>query len=291
VLASGGFQANAAMRVEHLGRFAEGLILRGSRHDTGDGIRMALDIGAQAAGQWGDYHSAVIDARSPKTECGVTGLYNFQMGIIVDGQGRRFLDEGEDFRDNTYVKFSKAMIEQAAGTAFCVFDQQMVRRPEFQRAWYPVAPPIEASTIEELASALGIAPEALERTVREFNAAVEPGELDLDRLDGKGTRGISPAKSNWAMALIEPPFVAVPVTGGITFTFGGLKSDARARVLDTDGRAIEGLYAAGELVGELYYYNYPGATSVLRGAVFGRIAGREAGAIALDHKGTKTRSV
>ena len=144
VLASGGFQANVAMRVEHLGQFADGLILRGSRHDTGDGIRMALEIGAQAAGQWEDYHSAVIDARSPKVECGVTGLYNFQMGIIVDGKGKRFLDEGEDFRDNTYVKFSKAMIDEAAGKAFCVFDQQMVQRPEFQRAWYPVEPPIEA---------------------------------------------------------------------------------------------------------------------------------------------------
>ncbi|MDP3767195.1 MAG: FAD-dependent oxidoreductase, partial [Dehalococcoidia bacterium] len=113
VLASGGFQANVAMRVAHLGRFADALILRGSRHDTGDGIDMALAVGAQPAGQWGDYHSAVIDARSPRTECGVTALYNFQMGIIVDGQGRRFLDEGEDFRDNTYVKFGKAIVEQA----------------------------------------------------------------------------------------------------------------------------------------------------------------------------------
>ena len=277
VLASGGFQANAAMRVEHLGQFAEGLILRGSRYDTGDGIRMALDIGAQAAGQWEDYHSAVIDARSPKVECGVTGLYNFQMGIIVDGQGKRFLDEGEDFRDNTYVKFSKAMIDEAAGTAFCVFDQQMVRRPEFQRAWYPVEPPIEAMTIEGLAAAIGVPPDGLARTVAGFNESVQPGELDLDRLDGKRTEGVSPEKTNWAMPLVEPPFVAVPVTGGITFTFGGLKTDARARVLDTAGRVIEGLYAAGELVGELYYYNYPGATSVLRGAVFGRIAGAEAG--------------
>ena len=276
VLATGGFQANVAMRVAHLGRFADGLILRGSRYDTGDGIQMALDIGAQAAGQWGDYHSAVIDARSPRTECGVTALYNFQMGIIVDAQGRRFLDEGEDFRDNTYVKFGKAIIEQADGLAFCLFDQQAYRRPEFQRAWYPVAPPVISQTLEELAAALGIAPDGLARTVREYNGAVQPGELDLDRLDGKGTRGLSPPKSNWALPIEEPPFVGVPVTGGITFTFGGLKVDGRARVYDTAGRVIEGLYAAGELMGEVYYYNYPGATSVLRGAVFGRIAGRDA---------------
>lgn len=114
--------------------------------------------------------------------------------------------------------------------------------------------------------------------MRAFNAAVQPGELDLDRLDGKAATGITPPKSNWALALEEPPFVAVPVTGGITFTFGGLKVDRAARVIDTAGRPIAGLYAAGELIGGLFYYNYPGATSVLRGAVFGRIAGREAAA-------------
>ena len=276
VLASGGFQANVQMRVAHLGRYADSLILRGSRHDTGDGITMALAAGAQAAGQWGDYHSAVIDARSPKTECGVTALYNFQMGIIVDAQGRRFLDEGEDYRDNTYVTFGKAIVEQADGLAFCIFDQQTFRRPEFQRAWYPVEPPIVAVALEDLATLLGIPPAGLVRTIAEYNASVQPGEFDLDRLDGKGTRGLTPPKSNWALPLIEAPFVAVPVTGGITFTFGGLKVDAQARVIDTAGRAIEGLYAAGELIGEVFYYNYPGATSVLRGAVFGRIAGREA---------------
>ena len=152
----------------------------------------------------------------------------------------------------------------------------MYGRPEFDRAWRPVGPPTTADTIEELAVALGVPPQALADTVREFNAAVQPGELDLDRLDGKSTRGITPPKSNWALPLEAPPFVAVPVTGGITFTFGGLKVDGCARVLDTAGRLIEGLYAAGEMIGELFYYNYPGATSVLRGAVFGRIAGRDA---------------
>jgi tricarballylate dehydrogenase len=165
VLACGGFQANVQMRVAHLGRYADSLILRGSRHDTGDGISMALAIGAQAAGQWGDYHSAVIDARSPKTECGVTALYNFQMGIMVNGQGERFLDEGEDYRDNTYVKFGKAIVEQADGVAFCMFDQQTYRRPEFQRAWYPVAPPIVAATLDVLAAELGVPAANLRRTV------------------------------------------------------------------------------------------------------------------------------
>ena len=276
ILACGGFQANVQMRVAYLGRYADSLILRGSRFNTGDGIRMALDIGAQAAGQWGDYHSAVIDARSPKVECGVTALYNFQMGIIVDGQGKRFLDEGEDFRDHTYVKFGKAIIEQADGVAFCIFDQQMVQREEFARAWRPVGPPIEATSVRDLAMALSISPEQLVQTVDDYNAAVQEGDFDLDKLDGKHTEGVTPPKSNWAMRLEEPPFVAIPVTGGITFTFGGLKVDSSARVIDVAERPIAGLYAAGEPMGEIFYHNYPGASSVIRGAVFGRIAGRGA---------------
>lgn len=276
ILATGGFQANIQMRVAYIGRFADSLILRGSRYNTGEGILMALDIGAKPAGQWGDYHSAVLDARSPKEECGVTALYNYQMGIIVDQSGRRFLDEGEDFRDNTYVKFSKYIIEHADGLAFSVFDERMVSRPEFHRAWRPVGEPYQAGTLEELAKILRIPAPAFEQTVKEFNAAVQPGELDLDRLDNKHTEGIAPAKSNWAMTLDTPPYTAVPVTGGITFTFGGLKTSAQGQVINTSGQVIPGLYAAGEPMGEIYYYNYPGATSVIRGAVFGRIAGRHA---------------
>jgi len=276
VLACGGFQANPALRVAYLGRFADALILRGSRYNTGEGIMMALAAGAAPAGQWGEYHSAVLDARSPRVECGVTALYNYQMGIFVNREGRRFLDEGEDFRDHTYVKFSKYIVEQAGGTAWCIFDQRAYQREEFARAWRPVGPPYVGETVRELAEAIGVPPANLEETIERFNAAVQPGEYDLDRLDGKRTVGITPPKSNWAMPLDQPPYLAIPVTGGITFTFGGLKCDTRARVLDTSGRPIPGLYAAGELMGEFFYDNYPGATSVIRGAVFGRIAGREA---------------
>ncbi len=276
ILATGGFQANVQMRVAHMGRFADSLILRGSRYNTGEGILMALGIGAKPAGQWGDYHSAVLDARSPKEECGVTALYNYQMGIIVDQNGKRFLDEGEDYRDNTYVKFSKYIIDHADGLAFSIFDDKMVSRPEFHRAWRPVGEPYQADTLEELAGKLGILPAALVQTVKEFNTAVQPGELDLDRLDGKHTEGITPPKSNWAMPMDTPPFTAVPVSGGITFTFGGLKTNGNGQVLNTSEKVIPGLYTAGEPIGEIYYYNYPGATSVIRGAVFGRIAGKHA---------------
>ena len=276
VLACGGFQANVEMRVRYLGRFADSLILRGSRYNTGEGLRMAIDAGAQPAGQWGDYHSAVLDARSPKIECGVTALYNYQMGIFVDRSGRRFLDEGEDFRDHTYVKFSKYIVEQAGGEAWCLFDQKAYQREEFARAWRPVGPPFEGATLKELAERMDLPAEDLMDTVANFNAAVQPGTYDLDRLDGKRTAGITPPKSNWALPLDSPPYIAIPVTGGITFTFGGLRCDTNARVFDTRGKVMDGLYAAGEPMGEIFYYNYPGASSVIRGAVFGRIAGAHA---------------
>ena len=206
----------------------------------------------------------------------MTALYNYQMGIFVDRHGRRFLDEGEDFRDHTYVRFSKHIVEQAGGEAWCVFDQQAYQREEFARAWRPVGPPFVADSLKDLATLIDVPAEDLLETVAEFNAAVQPGEYDLDRLDGKATRGITPPKSNWALPLDHPPYVAIPVTGGITFTFGGLKCDTSARVIDTRGHVLDGLYAAGEPMGEFFYYNYPGASSVIRGAVFGRIAGNHA---------------
>ena len=285
ILASGGFQANVQMRVQHLGRFADSLILRGSRFNTGEGLMMAIDAGAQAAGQWGDYHSAVLDARSPRIECGVTALYNYQMGIFIDKNGHRFLDEGEDFRDHTYVKFSKFIVEQAGGEAWCVFDQQAYQREEFARAWRPVGPPFVADSLRELAKLIDVPAENFMDTIGNFNAAIQPGEYDLDRLDGKRTSGITPAKSNWALPLSEPPYLAIPVTGGITFTFGGLKCDTTARVIDSRGVVMDGLYAAGETIGEIFYHNYPGASSVIRGAVFGRISGRDAAERAAGSQG------
>ena len=276
ILACGGFQASVEMRVRYLGRFSDALILRGSRYNTGEGLMMAIAAGAQPAGQWGDYHSAVLDARSPRIECGVTALYNYQMGIFVNREGRRFLDEGEDFRDHTYVRFSKHIVEQAGGQAWCIFDQKAFQREEFARAWRPVGPPLQSDTLEGLARQMDVPAENFLETVAAFNAAVQPGDYDLDRLDGKRTLGIHPPKSNWALPIDTPPYLAIPVTGGITFTFGGLKCDTSARVIDTRGQPLPGLYAAGEPMGEFFYDNYPGATSVIRGCVFGRIAGAHA---------------
>lgn len=280
ILATGSFAASPELRVRYLGPWAEGLIVRGSRYNTGEGLVMALAAGARSAGQWGDFHSAVLDARSPRLEGGVTAIYIYQLGIIVDGQGERFLDEGRDFRDNTYVPFSKAMVRRG-GVCWCVFDAQARRDPAWERGVRALTPPHEATTIRELAGLMGVPAETLTRTVTRYNAAVDRvAPFDADRLDGKAARGPAlagqPPKSNWALPLEEPPFLAFAVTGGITFAFGGLATDAAGRVLDVNDAPIAGLYAAGETQGELFYDNYPGATSVLRGLVFGRRAGRHA---------------
>ena len=278
VIASGGFEANVEMRVRYLGRFMDNVILRGSRYNTGEGLKMALEIGAQPAGQWGDFHSAVLDARSTPFECGVTAIYIFQLGLFIDEDGERFLDEGEDFRDQTYVKFSKAIMNHKSGVVFNVFDNKV--RTEDPDAWKRAIrtseEPYEAETIRELAKIINVPPERMEQTIQAYNSACQPGTFDPLRLDGLCTKSLAVNKSNWARPLDTQPFLAYPVTGGITFTFGGLKANTNAQVIHTSGRAIPGLYVAGEPMGELYYYNYMGATSVLRGAVFGRIAGQHA---------------
>lgn len=281
VLATGGFQANLEMRARYLGGWSESLILRGTRYDTGDGLRMALAAGAQPAGQWGDYHSAVLDANSPRMEGGVAALYIYQLGLIVNRFGERFLDEGEDFRDNTYVKFSKLMTQQPDGISYVIFDQQARRDPAWDRGVRMITPPTEADTAEELAEKIGVPVEPFAATVSSYNQAVDrTTPFHADRKDGKSARGIYPPKSNWALPIEEPPYIAYAVTGGITFTFGGLRTDTRARVIDMREQVIPGLYAAGETQGEFFYDNYPGATSVLRGLVFGRVAGTDAASVA-----------
>jgi tricarballylate dehydrogenase len=279
VMATGSYAANPEMRARYLGAWAENLIVRGTRYNTGEGLEMLLAAGAQAVGQWGDYHSAVLDAHSPRVEGGKTAIYIYQLGVIVNQEGRRFLDEGIDFRDNTYVVFSKAMVQQPGGVCYCILDQQARRDPGWARGVFTITPPAEAATLAGLAAAIGVPVATFVDELGAYNAAVDTSTpFDPDRKDGRAARPIAgqPAKSNWALRLEEPPFMAFAVTGGITFAFGGVKTDAMARVIDTRGAVIPGLYAAGEPQGEFYFHNYPGATGVLRGCVFGRLAARDA---------------
>ena len=204
--------------------------------------------------------------------------HSYPLGLIVNVRGERFVDEGADFRNYTYAKYGREILRQPQQAAFQIFDQKTVPllREEYRIREITKA---EAPTIEELARKLEIDPEGLGRTVRDFNAAVmEQVPFNPAVLDGRGTRGLAPPKSNWAQRLDTPPYVGFAVTCGITFTFGGLRVDTRAQVLDTWDRPIPGLYAAGELVGGLFYHNYPGGTGLMSGAVFGKTAGASAAA-------------
>ena len=279
VLASGGFESNAEMRARYLGPGWELAKVRGIPYNTGDGIRMALDIGAQPYGHWSGCHAVAWDLNAPRFgDRTVTELYqkySYPLGIIVNVEGKRFVDEGADFRNYTYAAYGKEVLHQPQGVAFQIFDDKVkhLLRDEYR---IPQATMAEASTIEELADKLDVSGDGLSRTVKEFNDAIGDGEFNPAVLDGKGTSGIEPPKSNWAQTIGTPPFLGYAVTCGITFTFGGLKVDARAQVQDCEDEPIPGLYAAGELVGGLFYHNYPGGAGLMAGAVFGKIAGESA---------------
>jgi tricarballylate dehydrogenase len=281
VLASGGFEANPEWRTRYLGPGWELAHVRGTRHNTGDGIRMALEAGAQPYGNWSGCHAVAWDAGSPPFGDRRVGdmfqKHSYPLGIIVNVRGERFVDEGADFRNYTYAKYGREILRQPRRLAFQIFDQKVVPilREEYRIREVTKA---EAGTIEELGKMLEIDPEGLVRTVKAFNAAVGPGAFNPAVLDGKGTRGVVPPKSNWAQPLDRPPFVGYAVTCGITFTFGGVRVTPRGEVLDTEDRRIPGLFAAGELVGGLFYENYPGGTGLMAGAAFGRLAGEQAGA-------------
>jgi tricarballylate dehydrogenase len=284
VLASGGFEANPEMRTRYLGPNWELARVRGTPYNTGDGIRMAIDIGALPWGHWSGCHSVQWDLNAPWHGDRKVGdnfqKHSYPVGIIVNLRGERFVDEGADFRNYTYVKYGRAVIGQPRRTAFQIFDQKVVDilREEYRIREVTKA---EANTFEELARKLEIDVPGFVKTVTEFNAAVmKDVPFNPAVKDGRGTRGLVLPKSNWAQALDTPPYVGYAVTTGITFTFGGLKIDDAGRVIDCEQRAIPGLFAAGELVGGIFYHNYPGGAGLMAGAVFGRIAGRSAAATA-----------
>jgi tricarballylate dehydrogenase len=282
VLAAGGFQANAEMRARYLGPEWDLAKVRGTRYDTGDGIRMGLDAGARPYGHWSSCHAVAWDLLAPETgDLRVGDLFqkhSYPIGIVVNRDGRRFVDEGADFRNYTYAKYGREILHQPGRQAFQIFDRKTIPllRDEYRVAGATKA---RADTIEAIAEQMLIDPVQLRATVDAFNAGVSDGPCDPAVLDGKSSRPAGqPPKSNWAQRIDEPPFEAYAVTCGITFTFGGLRIDGSARVLDTEDRPIPGLFAAGELVGGLFYYNYPGGSGLMAGAVFGRAAGRGAAA-------------
>ena len=279
VLACGGFEANAEMRTRYLGAGWELAKVRGVPYNTGDGHRMALDIGALPYGHWSGAHACAWDYGAPPYgDRKITDLFqkhSYPYSVIVNIDGERFVDEGADYRNYTYAKYGREILKQPQRAAFQIFDQKTVR---LQREEYRIKEVTKATadTIETLADRLGVDRSGLVRTVREYNEACQPGEFNPSVLDNVHTEGITPPKSNWALPLDSPPYEGYAVTCGITFTFGGLRVDSRAQALDTEHRTIPGLYAAGEILGGLFYHNYPGGAGLMAGAVFGRRAGLSA---------------
>ena len=288
ILACGGFEANPEWRARYLGPGWDLVKVRGTRFNTGDGLRMALDIGAAPFGNWSGCNAVAWDANAP--EFGdlvvMSGFqkHSYPYGIVVNAEGKRFCDEGADVKHYTYGKYGDMLIEQPGQVAWQVFDKKVLH---LLREDYRIkqVSKVRADTLEELAGKMeGVDAAAFLAEVRAFNAAVQTDRpFKAGALDGRSTTGLTIPKSNWALKIDEPPFEAYHVCCGITFTFGGLRIDPpTAQVVDLDLQPIPGLYAAGEMVGGIFCVNYPGGTGLTSGAVFGRLAGRAAAREALQ---------
>jgi tricarballylate dehydrogenase len=284
VLAAGGFQSNPEWRARYLGPGWELAKVRGTRFNTGDVIRMALDIGAAPAGNWSGCHAVAWERNAPEFGDLAVGdqfqKHSYPWGVYINALGKRFVDEGADFRNYTYAKYGRVVLAQPRQFAWQVFDAKVKAQLRDEYKIRQVTK-VTAHTLEELCAKLEDtdASAALEE-LKAYNAAVRQDiPFNPNVKDGRCTQGLAIPKSNWANTLDTPPFEAYAVTCGITFTFGGLRINTDAQVLDTDGAPIAGLYAAGELVGGIFWFNYPGGSGLTNGAVFGRIAGTSAASI------------
>ena len=285
ILACGGFEAAEDLRRDWMGGNWARAKVRGTPMNTGDGLVMAAELNAQTYGLRDSCHATPMDLHmkdfggldlSPGERKNYRKICYF-LGVMLNARGERFVDEGENFRNYTYAQFGKAVLDQPGHFAWQIFDSKvdhlLYAEYRFHDAHF-----VEADTLEELIAKLdGVDPAGAHQTLRTYNASVDESvPFDPTVLDGKGTPGLPLPKSNWAHKIDTPPFKAYPVTGGITFTYGGVKVDDDGRVLDDAGQAIPGLHAAGEMVGGVFFEGYPGGSGLTSGAVFGRTAGRSA---------------
>lgn len=281
ILGCGGFEGNAEMMSRYLG--PRSLFLRsmskGCHYNKGEGIAMALAIGAAPCGDFGSFHASPMDPRSDRAG---PSIYIYPQGILVNQNGQRFVDEGPGPTDETYEGVTREINAQHGGIAYAILDTTVAKVAHPESVVRSEVAPYQSATLAGLAEQLKIPADALEATVVAFNNACTAGRYNEADIDGLCTRGISPRKSNWARPITKPPYIAYPIISSIVLTFGGLKVTPQARVVNQQGDVIPGLYAAGETMG-LYYRSYTGATSVLKGAVFGRIAGMDASARSTEH--------
>ncbi|KAI2464844.1 FAD/NAD(P)-binding domain-containing protein [Annulohypoxylon bovei var. microspora] len=297
VLTNGGFQASSALRAQYLGPGWDLAHVRGSKYNTGDGHTMAKKLGAKLDGNYSGCHSVAWDANSPRASGNrvLTNQYTksgYPLGIMVNVDGKRFVDEGFDLRNFTYAIFGKEILKQPQGIAFQIWDSEgskLLRQEEYAD---DITTNIKAESLEQLADVLvtrGLKDKKrFLETVTEFNEACKSFQrehlakkFDPSAKDGMSTQGAEKSlligKTNWAKPIECGPFQAVEVTCGITFTFGGLAVTSKAEVVsEFTGSKIGGLWCAGELLGGLFWDNYPGGSGLTMGTVMGRIAGREA---------------
>jgi tricarballylate dehydrogenase len=283
VLACGGFESNQAMRARYLGPGWDLAKVRGTEFNNGEGLEMALRIGAMPYGHWSGCHAVAWDLNAPPYGDLAIGdqfqKHNVPFSIVVNANGERFRDEGEDFHSYCYARYGGEILQQPGMFAWQIFDQKVTH---LLRSEYHIRriTKVTADTIEALAEKLdGVNAQNFIRTVKDFNAACRTDvPFDPNVHDGRCTEGLRINKSNWANPLDTPPFEAFAVTAGVTFTFGGIKVSTLAEAERHGKKKIPGLYAAGEMVGGLYFHNYASGTGLMAGATFGRIAGRQAAA-------------
>jgi tricarballylate dehydrogenase len=275
VAASGGFESNLEWLEQAWGPAARNFLIRGTPYNTGKVLKSLLAQGVRSIGDPTQCHAVAIDARAPKFDGGiVTRLDSVSLGIVVNRDGKRFYDEGEDFWPKRYAIWGRLVAGQPDQIGYSIVDAKAIGK--FMPS---VFPPVRANSIRELATKLGVPPEQTERTVAEFNRAIKPGTFDHAVLDDCCTAGLTPDKTHWARPIDTPPYLGFPLRPGITFTYLGVGVNEQAMILMADGRPSQNMFAAGEIMaGNVLGKGYLAGIGMTIGTVFGRIAGRAAGA-------------
>ena len=278
VLGCGGFESDRkwlreAWGQNELGEWpADNFLIRGTRYNMGVVLKVMMREGADTMGDPTQAHCVAIDARSPLYDGGIcTRIDAVSLGIVVNREGKRFYDEGEDFWPKRYALWGRLVALQPGQIAYSIIDAKSVGR--FMPA---VFENIKADTLPELARKLELDPEVFMQTINEFNAACQPGTFDHTIQDDCHTKGLVPEKTHWALPIEKGPFYGYPVRPGVTFTYFGLTTDEKASVF-FDGKASPNMFAAGEInAGNVLGKGYTAGVGMSIGTAFGRIAGTQA---------------
>ena len=274
VASSGGFQANLDWMREYWGDAVDNFVIRGTPYNRGRVLKNLLDQGVGAVGDPTQFHAVALDARAPKFDGGITTrLDSVPYSVVVNRNGERFYDEGEDVWPKRYAIWGRLIAQQPGQIAYSICDAKAF--PLFMPSVFPA---MKANSLEELAVQMKLDPVKVRETIDGFNRAVKPGQVfDNLKLDGNATEGLTPNKTNWARAVDKPPFYGYPLRPGITFTYLSVRVNDKAQVLMENGQPAANLFASGEIMsGNILGKGYLAGFGMTIGTVFGRIAGQEA---------------